>query len=59
MDIKTIPQREELPVEDTWKLEDIYPTDQAWQQDFDAAQAMAKRLPEYQGRLGSSGETLL
>ena len=59
MDIKKIPQREELPVEDTWKLEDIYPTDQAWQQDFDAAQAMAKRLPEYQGKLGSSGETLL
>ena len=55
---KKIPERCDVPEEEKWNLADIYPTDQAWQEDFDATQAMARKLPGYQGRLGESAATL-
>ena len=29
-----IPKRSEVPVEDTWAIEDLYPTDDAWEEDL-------------------------
>ena len=55
---KKIPERCDVPEQETWNLADIYPTDQAWQEDFDGTQAMARKLPGYQGRLGESAATL-
>lgn len=57
-DIKKIPERCDVPEQETWDLTDLYPTDEAWQADFEAAQALAKRLPTYAGRLGESAQTL-
>ncbi|MBR1765285.1 MAG: oligoendopeptidase F [Ruminococcus sp.] len=54
-----IPKRSEVPVEFTWALEDIYPTDEAWRADFEKMQAMPERVRAYKGSLGESGETLL
>ncbi len=59
MDIKKIPERSELPEEAKWDLRDIYPTDQAWQEDFEKLRALASKLPDYKGRLGASASVLL
>lgn len=53
-----LPQRSEVPVEQTWDLESIFATPAEW----DAArEQLAARLPElagYQGRLGEGPQTL-
>ena len=54
-----IPKRSEVPVEYTWALEDIYPTDEAWREDLKKMQAMPGRVKAFKGRLGGSGEVLL
>ena len=59
MSENNIPLRENVPVEDTWRLEDIFPSDEAWQQELDALKALPERAVEYCGRLCESGETLL
>lgn len=54
-----IPLREEIPEKDTWRLEDIFESDEAWQKEFDALKTLPERAAEYVGRLGESAETLL
>ena len=44
---KKIPQRGEIPVEYTWNTADLYPTDQAWEEEFDQAQAQVRALSGY------------
>lgn len=56
---KTIPQRSQIPQEFTWDTTDLYPSDQAWQEDFQALQTMTATLAGYDGRLGESARTLL
>jgi oligoendopeptidase F len=55
---KSLPLRSEIPVEETWRLEDIFPTDEAWEQEFQEVKKMIPKLAEYQGRLGESADTL-
>ncbi|WP_027408916.1 oligoendopeptidase F [Anoxybacillus tepidamans] len=55
---KSLPKRDEIPVEDTWRLEDIFPTDEAWEQEFQAVKQMIPKLSGYQGRLGESADVL-
>ena len=57
-EIKKIPLRSEIPVEDTWAVEDLYPTDEAWEQDLVAIREDGMKLTAYMGRLGESGQTL-
>ena len=57
-DQKKIPQRSEIPVEHTWDTSAIYPTDTAWEKEFDETQALVRTLPQYAGRLGESAQTL-
>lgn len=55
----TIPVREAVPEKDTWRLEDIFESDAAWQSEYEALLALPERAVEYEGRLCESGETLL
>ena len=55
---RKIPERSQIPVEETWNLADIYSSDEAWREDFDATRALARKLPGYAGRLGESAKTL-
>jgi oligoendopeptidase F len=48
-----------LKIEDTWALEDIFPSDEAWTEELERAKAYPERLSSYAGRLGESAETLL
>ncbi len=42
-----------------WAIEDLYASDEDWSKDLDRLRALAKRLPSYQGKLGSSAAPLL
>ncbi len=53
-----IRKRSEIPVEDTWAIEDLYKTDEAWEKDLEALQATQEKLVSYAGKLGESGQTL-
>jgi oligoendopeptidase F len=55
---KSLPLRSEIPVEETWRLEDIFPTDEEWEKEFQEVKKMIPKLAEYQGRLGESADTL-
>lgn len=51
--------REEVKVEETWRLEDIFATDDAWNQEYSAVETFSKKAETYKGTLGNGAETLL
>ena len=53
-----LPARSEVPAESRWKLEDIYPTDAAWQTDFDRLKPLSENIASYQGKLEQSAAML-
>ncbi|WP_134686629.1 oligoendopeptidase F [Brevibacillus migulae] len=56
---KTLPKRSEVPNEWKWKLEDIYATDAAWEQDVAKIKEMTEQIKAKQGTLAESGKNLL
>lgn len=56
--IQRIPKRSEVPEEFKWALEDIYPTDEAWEKDLEKLKAIPEKVASYKGRLGESAEAL-
>ena len=56
--VKTLPAREEIPVEDTWALEQIFATDDDWKNEFKQIKEMIPKASDYQGKLGVSAEVL-
>jgi oligoendopeptidase F len=54
--VKSLPKRNEIPIEETWRLEDIFPSDEAWEQEFQEVKKMLPQLADYQGRLGESAD---
>ncbi len=54
-----LPKRSAVPVEMTWDLTTIYPTEAVWEADFVKAQAYVGQFAGYKGRLGRSGRILL
>ncbi|MGX1981463.1 oligopeptidase F [Thermolongibacillus altinsuensis] len=55
---KTLPKREEIPVEYTWRLEDIFATDEEWEKEFAEIKQMLPKFSEYKGKLGQSASLL-
>ncbi len=58
MEDNKIRLRNEIPVEDTWATEDLYPTDEAWEAELATLAADQAALAAFAGRLGESGKTL-
>jgi oligoendopeptidase F len=56
--VKALPKREEAKVEDTWRLEDIFATDAAWEEEFEAIKELLPATKSYQGKLGESADNL-
>jgi oligoendopeptidase F len=56
---KSLPARSEVRVEDTWKLEDIFATDAAWETEFQDVKALIPKASEFEGKLGDSADTFL
>jgi oligoendopeptidase F len=56
---KELQSREQVPVESTWKLEDIFATDQDWDQEFDEIKQQIPKFKQFQGKLAESAQTLV
>lgn len=54
-----IRSREEIAREDTWAIEDLYASNEAWIQDLEKLKTLGAKLPEYAGKLSASAQTLL
>lgn len=54
-----VPARHDVPLEQRWDLESVFPTDDAWDQAFRAAEARLPELSGLAGRLAESAATLL
>lgn len=55
---KKIPERNELPECDKWKLEDLYSSDEAWQAELETAKALSDQLASYAGCLADAEKLL-
>ena len=53
-----IRQRHEIPVEDTWALEDMYVNDEAWEAELATLAEYQAVLAAFAGKLGESAENL-
>ena len=54
-----IPKRSEVKKETTWATEDIFPSDQAWSEEFDSLKELAVKASAFAGILGRSAADLL
>ncbi|KUP08993.1 oligopeptidase PepB [Bacillus coahuilensis m2-6] len=55
---KTLPKRSEVSEELTWKLEDIFSSDEKWEQEFKEIQSLVSRAETFKGTLGESSSNL-
>ena len=53
------PARQDIAPQYQWHLQDIYASDAQWQQDYDKLKSQLPQLATYQGKLGTSPQTLL
>ncbi|MDP1511190.1 oligoendopeptidase F [Paenibacillus sp. CMAA1739] len=49
-----IVKRADAPVENTWKLEDLFPSRKAWDQEYEEVKQLAKKAAQFQGKLNSA-----
>lgn len=56
--VKKLPSRSEIKVEDTWELEDIFASDDAWEKEFEEVKALIPQMEKFKGKLGESAQTL-
>ena len=59
MEIKKYTSRAEIPVEETWAIEDLFATDEIWNRELDTLPGDTRELASYKGILGRDAETLL
>ncbi|WP_374722679.1 oligoendopeptidase F [Peribacillus tepidiphilus] len=55
---KTLPARNEIAIEDTWRLEDIFATDEDWEKEFSLVKKEIKKAQSFKGTLGESADQL-
>ena len=58
MDNRTFKNREDIPLKDRWATEDLYASDELWEQELAAVAEEGGKMAAYAGRLAESGETL-
>ncbi len=54
-----LPKRDEVALELTWRLEDIYDDEQKWEADFNKITELADKIAAYKGKLSESAQNLL
>ncbi|MGN1029985.1 MAG: oligoendopeptidase F [Butyricicoccaceae bacterium] len=55
---KKIPTRAEQRIEDTWAIEDIFPSLEMWNAAYDRAKTFPETVASYRGQLGTSATVL-
>ena len=56
---KSIPNRNEIPVEHTWDLTHMFASDESWLAEYESMKAMPETIAAFAGTLGESAEKLL
>lgn len=56
---KSLPKRSEVDQKYKWAVEDLYSSDELWQEEFDKLSKMLEKVSEYRGKLSESAKTLL
>ena len=54
-----IPRRSDVKKENTWATEDIFPSDRAWAEEYEALKALPAQVVQCKGTLGRSAADLL
>ena len=54
-----LPSRNDIPVEQTWNVSDIYSSVDLWEADFKWSEEAIKKYEQYKGKLGNSADDLL
>jgi oligoendopeptidase F len=54
-----VPPRAEVPLEETWALESIFVTDEAWEEAFNGSGERLRAVEAFRGRIGEGAATLL
>ncbi len=57
--MRTLPQRQAIDPKFQWRTEDIYPSQEAWEQDYQKVLDGMSQLEQYRGQLGKDAQTLL
>ena len=57
--MKKLPKRSEVNIKDTWDLEKIFATDEAWESELAALKEVISTVGHFQGTLSDSADTLL
>lgn len=53
-----LPKREEIPIERTWDLEDIFASDEDWEKAYQALKEKVPEIEDFKGKLSTSGKIL-
>lgn len=56
--VKRLPTRSEVNQELTWRLEDIFPSDEAWEKEFKEIQELSGKAGDFKGTLGNGADEL-
>ncbi|QDP39796.1 oligoendopeptidase F [Radiobacillus deserti] len=56
--VKELQKREDVAVEKTWRLEDIFASDADWEKELESVKSDIPKFAEFQGNLHESAETL-
>ena len=59
MDSKTFNSREDIPLKDRWATEDLYASDELWEQELQHMIEQGKEMAGYAGIVGRDAQTLL
>ena len=51
MEDKVLKKREEINQADKWTVNEIYPSDEKWEEEFKSLKEEAPKLKEFQGKL--------
>ncbi|MFC4024457.1 oligoendopeptidase F [Oceanobacillus longus] len=55
---KELPKRSEVPLYSTWRLEDIFTTDEAWVDELKKLKQDIPKIEQYKGKLSESADSL-
>lgn len=56
--VKRLPARSEVSVEDTWRLEDIYSSNDEWEKEFKEVKELIPQVKDFMGKLNQSSDKL-
>lgn len=56
--MNTLSERQDIPVEHRWAIQEMYPDVEAWEQEFAGTRELIEALSAFKGKTGKSADTL-